>query len=299
MPGRIHQNDAPALSLASDVSSNSKTFPVNQSIENVKTPISYTISSGTSNEEIVTLVDKNTSASPSQFEGVVRGCDGTSAKPHASGEVLTHEATARDFVDADILDSETDPRTVTHYGHFPEDASSVDGYKIVSGHQLTVQQGTWEIKNGVLKNTSTPALITFPQTQKKGNFVSKISPSRYATGGPVLDYEDNQNFLWADFPKNTKLSVNLQEKYQGAISRIKKGNNTGGSMVNATIKATYIRSDKYGLRGQYKTSTGAGFSFGENSLTDKALQDQLNMGYYVTNDSIKISGFYFENINSV
>jgi hypothetical protein len=272
---------------------------VNQSITDVETPISYVINSGGANEEIVTLTSKNTSTSPSQFEDVVRGCDGTADQSHSSGEVLTHEATARDFVDAAILDSQIDPRKVTHFASFSSDAASPDGYEIASGHQLTVQQGAWEIKNGVLKNTSTPALITFPQTQKVGTFVSKISPTRYAQGGSVLDYEDDQNFLWADFPKNTKLSVDLKEKYKGTITTIKIGSKSGGSMVNATIKATYIRSDKYGLRGQYKTSTGAGFSFGENDLTDKALQNQLNMGYYVTNDKIRISGFYFENIRSV
>jgi hypothetical protein len=71
---------------------------VNQSITGVETPISYTINSGGANEEIVTLVDKNTSTSPSQFENCVRGCDGTADQSHSSGEVLTHEITARDFV---------------------------------------------------------------------------------------------------------------------------------------------------------------------------------------------------------
>lgn len=155
MPGRIHQNGAPALSLASDVSSNSKTFPVNQSIENVETPISYTISSGTSNEEIVTLVDKNTSAS--QFEGVVRGCDGTSAKPHASGEVLTHEATARDFVDKNVVHSQlyAENRIVAAADFDVDGPVSADGYQIKTGQTISVESGSGEIDSGVLTPTST------------------------------------------------------------------------------------------------------------------------------------------------
>lgn len=77
MPGRVHQNDAPALSLASSLAAGATTIPVNQSITGVETPISYTINSGGANQEIVTLVDKNTSTT------------GTSAEPSTSSDDWT------------------------------------------------------------------------------------------------------------------------------------------------------------------------------------------------------------------
>lgn len=267
MPGRIHQNDAPALSLASDVSSNSKTFPVNQSIENVETPISYTISSGTSNEEIVTLVDKNTSAS--QFEGVVRGCDGTSAKPHASGEVLTHEATARDFVDKRVVQSQIikPSKRLVAFDDFDRSQRLLGGDDAPSGQTWQDPTGDhWKIESGRAfadSNIRRPAYLPYTPTQDQ-YFVDGLVYNAGNRGqGLIISYQDKDNFIVGYVRSNPGLQI----VSAGSSSTLKEAgysfrvpfSGTHELRVGINKKETqlYVESGFGGMRYDYSKSTDA------------------------------------------
>jgi hypothetical protein len=203
-------------------------------------------------------------------------------------------------VDGGLFGSRIDPKAVTHYGHFPEDVANADGYEIASGHQLTVRQGAWKIENGILQNTTTPSIITFPQTQKNGTYRSKMSlPLDNKTGGIVIDYEDINNYLYYAVDSGATVDMNLIEMYQGTLTTINNSEN-GANKGKHTQEVTYLRNDKYGLRGLLKTESGGNIWFGEHQLTDQYLENQLNMGYIALNNAtIKVSGFVYENILSV
>lgn len=249
MPGRVHQNDAPALSLASSIAAGDSVIPVNQSISGVETPISYVINSGGANEEIVTLTSKNTSTSPSQFEDVVRGCDGTADQAHSSGEVLTHEATARDFVDRSAVHASMfAPSQLDVFADFREDAANADGYVTASGHTMTVEQGGWSITNGVLKNdgSGAPDIITIPFSPSS-NFWTVVSDFVAAndkgySGGVIIQWLDSSNyqyFTWKDgsVGSNAKNGMSINRVSSGSLSE-KAVFNASGGIRNSPVRVT-------------------------------------------------------------
>jgi hypothetical protein len=198
MPGRVHQNDAPALSLASSIAAGDTVIPVNQSITGVETPISYVINSGGANEEIVTLVDKNTSTSPSQFENCVRGCDGTADQSHSSGEVLTHEATARDLVDKRAVQGQilSPSDRLVAYDDFARSNRGADGDRMPSGQNWTDPNanGNWQIKDQRLEVTNGGGeQILWPTTE----FSLKYRAFWQSEQEPklIVAWQDSNNYL--------------------------------------------------------------------------------------------------------
>jgi len=201
MPGRIHQNDAPSLTLDSPISVGDTIIPVQESITGVETPISYVINSGGANEEIVTLTSKNTSTSPSQFEDVVRGCDGTADQSHSSGEVLTHEATARDLVDKNLVNSfgfKPSKRLKVYEDFDVPDQTGVGGFELQTGQSLTVQQGGADIVDGSLRPTADDTVITFSLPTGSDSVyleaLVKVSSNDQAPTGIIWSYNDLNNY---------------------------------------------------------------------------------------------------------
>jgi hypothetical protein len=222
MPGRVHQNDAPALSLASSLAAGATTIPVNQSITGVETPISYTINSGGANQEIVTLVDKNTSTTPSQFENCVRGCDGTADQSHSSGEVLTHEATARDFVDKRAVHSQLrkpSGRLVAFDDFSGPDGQALDGRQAPTGQVWSTKQGAWQIQDNSLQPNSggTDIAILDPNLTDIRIDVLFGKRNRFATGGIVSYFTDTNNYVYAGHFRGTQ-SEKIWEVVGGSTS---------------------------------------------------------------------------------
>jgi len=251
MPGRVHQNDAPSLSLASSLAAGATNIPVNQSITGVETPISYVINSGGANEEIVTLTSKNTSTSPSQFEDVVRGCDGTADQSHSSGEVLTHEATARDLVDKRNLHSQIQPpssRLIAFADFDVPDQTGVDGFQIASGQTLTVQQGGADIVNGSLQPTASRTIITITLPSAFSSFVLKCRQAATTQSihtGLIYQFQA-VNTLWynnigkVDLGGNFEGRLEFLEEVSGTVAKngsaeVNRGTNLGPLYENTIL----------------------------------------------------------------
>jgi hypothetical protein len=176
---------------------------VNQSITGVETPISYTINSGGANQEIVTLVDKNTSTTPSQFENCVRGCDGTADQSHSSGEVLTHEATARDLVDKSVMHSQLrkpSGRLVAFDDFSGPDGQALDGRQAPTGQVWSTKQGAWQIQDNSLQPNSggdSSIAILDPNLTDIRVDVLFGKRNRFAEGGIVSYFTDTNNYVYA------------------------------------------------------------------------------------------------------
>jgi hypothetical protein len=190
------------LTLDSPISVGDTIIPVQESITGVETPISYTINSGGANEEIVTLVDKNTSTTPSQFENCVRGCDGTADQSHSSGEVLTHEATARDLVDQELLYSQVyKPHSgIYMFDDFRGPQGYIDGRVAPTGQTYTTRTGSSKFKidgNGILKPDGYSEVITFPgdDTANYTRIELTLSTSGSFNFGVVIAYTDTNNYV--------------------------------------------------------------------------------------------------------
>jgi hypothetical protein len=233
MPGRVHQNDAPALSLASSLAAGATTIPVNQSITGVETPISYTINSGGANQEIVTLVDKNTSTTPSQFENCVRGCDGTADQSHSSGEVLTHEATARDFVDSDVVYSNafSPSSRLIAYDDFRRSDRGLSGDTLPSDQTWeTRQENQAEIidEQATLGGTG-DSMLLWPNSSALNYHRVFLRTNDGPGTGVVLAFKDTSNYVYVTvFNDGGSSDIKLIKVVSGSATVIKSGS-IGGS----------------------------------------------------------------------
>jgi hypothetical protein len=241
MPGRVHQNDAPALSLASSLAAGDTAIPVNQSITGVETPISYTINSGGANEEIVTLTSKNTSTSPSQFEDVVRGCDGTADQSHSSGEVLEHEATERDLVDQGLLYSQIHkPHSgVYMFDDFRGPQGYIDGRVAPTGQTYTTRTGSSKFKidgNGLLTPDGYGEIITFPgdATSNYTRIELTLSTSGNFNFGVVIAYTDTNNYV-AVKANSTPELIQVSGGSQSTLASSNINNHTGNGAAETLV----------------------------------------------------------------
>jgi hypothetical protein len=286
MPGRLHQNDAPSLTLSSGINAGDTTIPVSESISGVETPISYTINSGGANEEIVTLTTKNTSTSPSQFEDVVRGCDGTADQSHSSGEVLTHEATARDLVDRRPLYAQTEippDENLVLYEDF-RDISSLPPYMTVrkddgGSGSVGVAGNTLKLTAGSGGNNSTFVTID-KQFRHPYRFIANVEGSNSSSGGygMLFDYEDSSNFFIAKITKNNDTGI-IQRNNGGTFSTVDS---------HQAWPASGTRMDRLemhtGFRYQQKNFRAALYNNFEDSLLAKRDASQpfeSNIGFMV------------------
>jgi len=266
MPGRIHQNDAPALSLASSIAAGDTTIPVNESISSVETPISYVINSGGANEEIVTLTTKNTGTSPSQFEDVVRGCDGTADQSHSSGEVLTHEATARDLVDSDFAYSEMgSPGRLEVAESFRGKSGAIAGQRAPTGQ-------VWETRNVASADVTNEKLTIETDSNNEAMALLPVSNTNLfveATIGHLAEasnpkchvvfYKDADNWIAVgQGGANSRLNMFLTKKVNGSVSQNRKELSATGKKIKIFNIEAYIHNQGFtSLVGLYRGGSGA------------------------------------------
>jgi len=278
MPGRVHQNDAPALSLASSLAAGATTIPVNQSITGVETPISYTINSGGANQEIVTLVDKNTSTTPSQFENCVRGCDGTADQSHSSGEVLMHEATARDFVDSDFAYSEMgSPGRLEVAESFRGKSGNIAGQRAPTGQVWETRNvASADVTNEKLtietdSNNEAMALLPVSNTNL---FVEATIGHNKAASNPkshIVFYQDANNWLAVGQGRgNSRINSFYTKKVAGSVSQSKNEISTSGGKI-PIFKIEAVLAQKGGFSSQVYIYRG-----GSSVISGDANSNEVN-----------------------
>jgi hypothetical protein len=293
MPGRLHQNDAPSLTLSSGINAGDTTIPVSESISGVETPISYTINSGGANEEIVTLTTKNTSTSPSQFEDVVRGCDGTADQSHSSGEVLTHEATARDFVDKAVLQSQIQKPSsrLAAFDDFRRPDGSVGSLKSDQSWSLN-GGGSASISGNLLSvssNGNGPQTITWPTSNGFLRQQSLMYAVGSSTVGLIWAYQDASNYVAVTSDNVANPNLKIIKVVSGSTTIVTTGNSFGptserslrGSFLNLTIETN--RPGFESIRG-FAIDESVNFHVENDSDVQSIFDNQSAVGLYCEDD---------------
>jgi hypothetical protein len=181
---------------------------------------------------------------------------------------------------------------ISHYADFRGvTQSNADGYTIASGQSLTVQNGSWEIKNGLLRNTSTPAVITFPQPTLGTSFVSQIFIPSSSDGGPGGDqgiigyYKDIDNYFYTSMKNLSKLAG--VEKDGGTFTELNTGNPPSSRKFGSRITMEWSEGSS---GGDSRTMTFGGYSIFPGSPTLNT-SSRSTQGFVSQNSTLRIEGF--------
>jgi hypothetical protein len=225
-----------------------------------------------------------------------RGQEGTSAASWSEGDPVRVGVQGRDDAgpESAIIGSDIVPASerLTHYADFAGvTTSAVNGYTIASGQQLTVQDGSWEIQNGLLRNTNTPAIVTFPQTNFASTFAATIhlDSAQIHNNGLLLEYEDNTTFFY-NRHSDTGSSLDLVKKTDGTFTQVKSdkiGNHTSAEDLTMVVKwqrtdTNTIRANCFSDLGQKVVTAGD---------MDSSLHTPSTQGFVAIGGTIKVENF--------
>lgn len=224
-----------------------------------------------------------------------RGQEGTSASSWSEDDPVRVGVQGRDDVGPErpVVQSGLvkGSERLSHYADFHGvTQADVNGYTIASGQSLTVQTGAWEIQNGLLRNTNTPAVITFPQTTVSSDFIAQLYTDSLNAGddfGVLGEYKDIDNYIYTHL--NGALgTLIITEKASGSFSEL----NTYG------LPSSYVGDSLFRLRwAQENTSDFRAMSSPLSGAMAAAANETLDLsvknaqGFVVQSGTMRVEGF--------
>jgi len=140
----------------------------------------------------------------------------------------------RPFTQSQILK----PNHVVAYDDFSgPDVANVDGYTLPTGQSMTVQSGGAEIANGVLRATTTEAIVTItlasdnPMTICSDIFTTDVFEG--GAQGIVFDYTDNNNFAY----------FTIERGFSNLNSKLRLVENNGGTRTQLSSSSALSTLD--------------------------------------------------------
>jgi hypothetical protein len=220
-----------------------------------------------------------------------RGQEGTTASSFSEGDPVRVGVQGRDDVgpESAVVGSEivAASERLTHYADFSGvTRADADGYTIASGQTLTVQRGAWEIKNGLLRPTTTPSIITFPATELVVTFHTKMygpDPDETADGGPIAEYIDNNNYLYINLDSG---NIQSKQKVSGSFSTNDTSNLVSTEMFERLTRVGFMANERFGYRARAFTPGTAA-----SMAPDSSLKQATTKGFVGVTSKPRIESF--------
>ncbi|WVM04112.1 hypothetical protein [Salinibacter phage B2_17] len=174
--------------------------------------------------------------------GLSRGQEGTTASSFSEGDPVRVGVQGRDDAgpERSLLQSQVvkPSSNVVAYDDFEgPDVADVNGYTLPSGQSVTVQSGGAEISDGVLRATTTEAIVTItlasdnPMTICSDIFLTDVFEA--GAQGIVFDYTDNNNFAY----------FTIERGFSEAFSKLRLVENNGGTRTQLSSSSALSTLD--------------------------------------------------------